>query len=83
MAAWNALAVEEQEKVIGRAKVFGTVQLNDDVKPSNSHVALNTVVEPDGTQRQILRENMPFGCSACRCSARTSLAMPPHLRSLS
>ena len=25
------------------------------------HVALNTVIEPDGTQRQILRENMPFG----------------------
>ncbi len=60
MAAWNALAVEEQEKVIGRAKL-SNVELNDDVKPSNSHVALNTVVEPDGTQRQILRENMPFG----------------------
>jgi putative iron-dependent peroxidase len=24
-------------------------------------VALNTIVEPDGTQRQILRDNMPFG----------------------
>ena len=35
--------------------------MDDDVKPSNSHVALNTIVEPDGTQRQILRENMPFG----------------------
>ena len=33
----------------------------DDVKPANSHVALNTIVEPDGTQRQILRDNMPFG----------------------
>jgi porphyrinogen peroxidase len=31
------------------------------VKPSNSHVALNTIIEPDGTQRQILRANMPFG----------------------
>lgn len=24
-------------------------------------MALNTVLEPDGTQRQILRDNMPFG----------------------
>jgi putative iron-dependent peroxidase len=60
MAAWDALTVEEQERVIGRAKL-SNVEMGDDVKPSNSHVALNTIVEPDGTQRQILRENMPFG----------------------
>ncbi len=60
MDAWDALAVEEQEKVIGRAKL-SNVEMADDVKPSNSHVALNTIVETDGTQRQILRENMPFG----------------------
>jgi putative iron-dependent peroxidase len=60
MAAWDALTVEEQEKVIGRSKL-SNVEMADDVKPSNSHVALNTIVEPDGTQRQILRENMPFG----------------------
>src|SRR6516225_3552500 len=33
----------------------------DDVKPVNSHVALNTIEEPDGTERQIVRANMPFG----------------------
>jgi putative iron-dependent peroxidase len=60
MAAWEALTVEEQERVIGRAKL-SNVEMEDDVKPSNSHVALNTIIEPDGTQRQILRENMPFG----------------------
>jgi putative iron-dependent peroxidase len=60
MAAWDALTVEEQERVIGRAKL-SNVEMDDDVKPPNSHVALNTIVEPDGTQRQILRENMPFG----------------------
>jgi len=60
MAAWDAVTVEEQERVIGRAKL-SNVEMADDVKPSNSHVALNTIVEPDGTQRQILRENMPFG----------------------
>src|ERR1700679_3268820 len=60
MGAWNALTVEEQERVIGRAKL-SNVEMDDDVKPANSHVALNTIVEPDGTQRQILRDNMPFG----------------------
>jgi len=60
MAAWDALPVEEQERVIGRAKL-SNVEMDDDVKPDNSHVALNTIMEPDGTQRQILRENMPFG----------------------
>ncbi len=60
MAAWVALTVEEQERVIGRAKL-SNVEMDDEVKPSNSHVALNTIIEPDGTQRQILRENMPFG----------------------
>lgn len=60
MAAWNALTVEEQERVIGRAKL-SNVEMDDAIKPANSHVALNTIEEPDGTQRQILRENMPFG----------------------
>jgi porphyrinogen peroxidase len=60
MAAWDALTVEEQEHVIGRAKL-SNVEMDDDVKPANSHVALNTVIEPDGAQRQILRDNMPFG----------------------
>jgi porphyrinogen peroxidase len=60
MEHWNAITVEEQENVIGRAKL-SNVEMEDDVKPSNSHVALNTIVEPDGTQRQILRANMPFG----------------------
>ena len=57
---WNKLTVEEQENVIGRSKL-SDIEMPDDVKPSNSHVALNTIIEPDGTQRQILRANMPFG----------------------
>ncbi len=60
VVAWNALEVEEQEKVIGREKL-SNVELEDDVKPTNSHVALNTIVGSDGTQRQIVRDNMPFG----------------------
>ena len=60
MAAWNALATEDQEKVIGRSKL-SDIEMPGDVKPANSHVALNTIEDPDGTQRQILRANMPFG----------------------
>ena len=60
MVAWDALTVEEQERVIGRAKL-SNVEMDDEVKPANSHVALNTIIESDGTERQILRENMPFG----------------------
>jgi porphyrinogen peroxidase len=60
LAGWNALSTEEQEKAIGRTKL-ANIELADDVKPSNSHVALNTIVDADGTERKILRENMPFG----------------------
>ncbi len=57
---WDALPVEEQERVIGRTKL-SDIELPDDVKPSNSHVALNTIVDEDGEQQQIVRFNMPFG----------------------
>jgi putative iron-dependent peroxidase len=58
--AWNALSTEDQENAIGRYKL-SDIEMPDEVKPANSHVALNTIEEPDGTQRQILRANMPFG----------------------
>ncbi|MFE5402739.1 Dyp-type peroxidase [Streptomyces sp. NPDC056580] len=60
MTAWNALSSEEQERVIGRTKL-ANVELSDDVKPADSHVALNTVTDENGDERKIVRENMPFG----------------------
>lgn len=60
MAAWNGLAVEDQERIVGRTKL-SDIELSDEEKPSNSHVALNTIVDEDGEQQQILRFNMPFG----------------------
>lgn len=60
LRAWNALPVEAQEMVIGRRKL-SDIELDDSVKPADSHVAMTTIVDPDGTQRQILRDNMPFG----------------------
>ncbi|MCB5906204.1 Dyp-type peroxidase [Streptomyces pinistramenti] len=60
LAAWNALPSDEQEKVIGRTKM-ANIELPDDVKPADSHVALNTITDEAGNERKIVRENMPFG----------------------
>ncbi len=60
LRAWDALTVEEQERVIGRTKL-SDLELPDDVKPADSHVALNTIVDEEGEQQQIMRFNMPFG----------------------
>ena len=60
MAAWNSLSATEQERVIGRTKL-DDIELGDDVKPANSHVALNVVTDVDGRERKIVRHNMPFG----------------------
>lgn len=58
--SWDALPVEAQELAVGRTKL-SDIELPDDAKPSNSHVALNTIVDEDGEQQQIVRRNMPFG----------------------
>ncbi|QKZ24122.1 Dyp-type peroxidase [Streptomyces chartreusis] len=60
LTAWNAMPVEEQDRVIGRTKL-ANVELPDDTKPADSHVALNTVTDENGDERKIVRENMPFG----------------------
>jgi porphyrinogen peroxidase len=60
MPAWDALSVEDQEAAIGRTKL-DDVELPDDLKPSNSHVALNVIEDEDGNELAIWRLNMPFG----------------------
>ncbi|GAB3692997.1 Dyp-type peroxidase [Corynebacterium nasicanis] len=60
LGAWHAQPVEEQEKVIGRTKL-DDIELPDDIKPSNSHVAANSITDEDGNDLAILRENMIFG----------------------
>ncbi len=56
---WNALPVEEQERIIGRTKL-SDIELDDAVKPTSAHNALTTIIE-DGEQLEIVRDNMPFG----------------------
>jgi len=59
LAAWNKLPTEAQEKIIGRAKV-SDIELDDSLKPSSAHNAL-TVIEENGREIKILRDNMAFG----------------------
>ncbi|MHA7653005.1 Dyp-type peroxidase [Mycobacterium sp. ML4] len=60
MTSWDSLSVTEQERVIGRTKLED-IELGDDVKPSNSHIALNVITDENGTELKIVRHNMPFG----------------------
>ena len=59
LAAWNAVPVEQQEKIVGRTKL-SDIELDDSVKPTSAHNALTTIVE-NGEELQIVRANMPFG----------------------
>jgi porphyrinogen peroxidase len=59
MKAWNALSTEAQERIIGRKKL-SDIELDDVEKPASAHNAL-TVIEENGKEVKILRDNMPFG----------------------
>jgi len=56
---WNKLSTEAQERILGRTKV-SDIELDDSVKPTSAHNAL-TVIEENGREVKILRDNMPFG----------------------
>ena len=59
LKGWNALPVEEQERIIGRTK-WSDIELDDAVKPTSAHNVLTTIME-DGKPLEIVRDNMPFG----------------------
>jgi porphyrinogen peroxidase len=60
MKSWDSLSVTEQELVFGRTKLED-IEMDDDVKPSNAHIALNVIEDEDGNELKIVRANMPFG----------------------
>jgi putative iron-dependent peroxidase len=60
LAAWDALSTEDQERAVGRTKL-SDIEMPDDVKPANSHVALTVIEDDEGNEQQIMRFNMPFG----------------------
>ncbi len=57
--AWNRLPIEQQERIVGRAKL-SDIEQDDAVKASFAHNVLTSIVE-DGKQLEIVRDNMPFG----------------------
>lgn len=59
MNNWNKLSTEDQEKVIGRYKATD-IEMEEDVKPSNSHSSLTAIEDEDGNELKIVRANMPF-----------------------
>jgi putative iron-dependent peroxidase len=59
LARWNALATEEQERIIGRAKL-SDIEMDDAKKAPYAHNVLTTIVKA-GKEMKILRDNMPFG----------------------
>jgi putative iron-dependent peroxidase len=59
LAAWNAVPVEQQERIVGRTKLDG-IELDDAVKPTSAHNALTTI-EENGEELKIVRAGTPFG----------------------
>jgi putative iron-dependent peroxidase len=58
--AWGRVTTPVQEQIIGRTKI-DNVELDDDAAPRKSHKSLATIVDADGNEHDILRDNMPFG----------------------
>lgn len=59
LAAFHALPVDEQERVIGRTKP-DSVELPDDVRPESAHVS-RVEIEEDGEELPIWRRSVPYG----------------------
>jgi putative iron-dependent peroxidase len=60
MAAWAKVPTPLQEQIIGRTKI-DNIEIDDDDAPRKSHKSLATIVDADGNEHDILRDNMPFG----------------------
>ena len=56
---WQALDTATQESIVGRTKP-DNVELEDS-PGRESHKQLTTIVDADGVEHDILRDNMPFG----------------------
>ena len=58
--AWRRVPTPLQEEIIGRTKI-DNIEIDDDNAPRKSHKSLATIVDADGHEYDILRDNMPFG----------------------
>ena len=57
---WKKLKVDAQEHVMGRTKLE-SIELDDDVKPENAHVARTVIEDEQGEELEILRHSLPYG----------------------
>lgn len=60
LAKWQQLKVDAQEQVFGRTKLE-SIELDDDIKPENAHIARTVVEDEDGEEMEILRHSLPYG----------------------
>jgi putative iron-dependent peroxidase len=60
LGAWAKIPTPLQEEIIGRTKI-DNIEIDDDDAPRKSHKSLATIVDADGNEHDILRDNMPFG----------------------
>jgi len=60
LEAWGRVSTPIQEQIVGRTKI-DNIELDDDSAPRKSHKTLATITDADGTEHDILRDNMPFG----------------------
>jgi putative iron-dependent peroxidase len=60
LSAWAKIPTPLQEEIIGRTKI-DNIEIDDDDAPRKSHKSLATIVDADGNEHDILRDNMPFG----------------------
>jgi porphyrinogen peroxidase len=65
LTTWDALSTEQQERAIGRTKL-SDIEMADDVKPPDSHIALNVIEDENGEEQDIMRFNLPFGTVGTR-----------------
>jgi putative iron-dependent peroxidase len=63
--SFGDLAIEEQERVIGRTKA-DSVALPRDVRPADAHIMRAELLDDDGEEREIYRRSVPFGKVAQR-----------------
>ena len=60
LETWKRLKVDAQEHVIGRSKLE-SIEMADDVKPENAHIARVVIEDEQGEEQEILRHSLPYG----------------------
>lgn len=57
---WKRIKVDAQENVMGRSKLE-SIEMDDDVKPENAHIARVVIEDDKGEEMEILRHSLPYG----------------------